>query len=371
MLAGAFAGPVASFRALPWTARGARSLGGMGVRTGLTLAVTALLVLVFGGLFVSADAAFARAVSAVTPELRAPTLFRWLFLLVSGALVSLGAAYLVTRPPDLEGLERPGAGRLRPFEWGLPVAALDLLFAAFVAVQSTVLFGGRAHVLGQNGPDFADYARGGFSQLLLVSLLTLVVLGAAARWARRDGQRDRALIRFLLGTLAVLALVVVASALHRMYVYEDAYGYTRLRLLVFACELWLGVVFALILVAGIGMRAGWLPRAALFTAVVALIGLVVLNPDRFIAERNIERYADKGVIDLEYLAGLSADAAPALDKLRPELRACTLSRISWDLNQDPDDWRGANLGRARARAIIRDTPLDHDLGDEARLITCY
>jgi hypothetical protein len=187
-------------------------------------------------------------------------------------------------------------------------------------------------------------------------VLTLAVLGAAARWARRDGVRDRMLIRALLGTLAALALVVVASALYRMHVYEQGYGFTRLRVVVSVCELWLGVLFVLILAAGVRLRGGWVPRAAVGAAVAALIGLVGLNPDGFIAERNVERYEATGLVDARYLSMLSADAVPALDRLLVgELRACALSRITVKLAERPDDWRTANLGRSRARAVLADS----------------
>jgi hypothetical protein len=361
LAAGATIWPVAGLRSLPWVVRGARRVGGAEVRVGLTLAATLLLVTVFGSLFASADPAFARFFRATTPEVDGALIARWVYLFTVGALALCGAAYLVARPPDLTGLERPATPRLRPFEWILPIAALDLLFAAFVAVQFAVLFGGDAHVLGPGGPNYAEYARGGFWQLLTVTVLTLAVLGAAARWARRDGRSDRVLIRALLGTLAALALVVVASALYRMHVYEQAYGFTRLRVLVSVCELWLGVLFLLVLAAGVRLRGGWLPRAAAGAAVAALLGLVALDPDRFIAERNVDRYAETGRIDVGYLADLSADAAPALDRLAGDLRDCALGEISRRLERG-DDWREANLGRARARAVLRRDPTDQVLG---------
>ena len=238
----------------------------------------------------------------------------------------------------------------------MPVAALDLLFAAFVLVQLTVLFGGARHVLGDDGPDYADYARSGFWQLLTVTVLTLPVLAAAARWAPRTHRTDRLLIRVLLGALAALTLVIVASALYRMHLYEQAYGFTRLRILVSACELWLGLVFAMVLVAGIRLRAGWLAQAVAASAAASLLGLALLNPDQFIADRNIDRYHRINRIDVYYLSRLSADAAPALDRLPAPLRACALSRIAEDLAASPDDWRSANLGRARAREVIADRP---------------
>ena len=74
-----------------------------------------------------------------------------------------------------------------------------------------------------------------------------------------------------------------------MWVYQDAYGFSTERLMVITIELWLGTVFVLIAVAGARMSSSWLPRAVLVAGVVALLGLAALNPERLIADRNIDR----------------------------------------------------------------------------------
>lgn len=196
-----------------------------------------------------------------------------------------------------------------------------------------------------------------------MTALTLLVIAGAARWAPRDGRADRLLIRLLLGALGLLSLVVVASALYRMNVYADAYGATRLRLLVAACELWLGFVFLLVLATGIHLRATWLPRLVVGGAVLALLCLAAVNPDRLIADRNIDRYEDNGRLDIWYLSRLSADAVPEFDRLPAQLRECASGKIATDLAADPDDWRGANLGRARARAALTRNPAPAAAGD--------
>jgi hypothetical protein len=211
-------------------------------------------------------------------------------------------------------------------------------------------------VLRTAGLTYAEYARSGFWQLLTVSVLTVAVLGVAARLAPRGTMRDRVWLRALLGALAVLSLVIVASAMSRMWAYEQAYGFTRLRLLVSACELWLGAVFLLVLVAGIRLRerATWLPGVVLAAAVAALLGLAALDPDRFIAERNIaQATAGDGRLDLDYLQGLSADAVPALDRLSEPWRSCALHDVHRDLTASPDRaWGQWNLARHRAREIL-------------------
>ncbi len=360
MVAAAAMAPVACLRALPWTVRGLAGVRGAGrghdsgVRIAATVAVSVALLTVFGALFASADENFARILRHAVPDVDGPTVFRWVFVgCVSAALLS-GAAFLRAAPPDLSGLEKPGTARVRRLEWAVPLGALVTLFAAFVAVQLTVLFAGDRHVQGTEDLTYADFARGGFWQLLVVTGLTLVVLAAAVRWAPRETRTDRVLIRVVLGALAVLTLVIVASALHRMDLYADTYGLTRLRLLVALCELWLGAVFVLVLIAGIRLRGEWLPRVAVALGVAALLGLAAANPDALVAERNVARFAETGKADLSHLAGLSADAVPALSRLPEPERTCVLVPIAQDLRWQPDDWRGWNAGREQARRILGD-----------------
>ncbi|WP_234361489.1 DUF4153 domain-containing protein [Plantactinospora sp. BB1] len=360
MLLSALVPPTAVIRSMPWLAKGlARtSRSGRGPAIGRTLVsvlVSIGLLVLFGLLFSSADAAFAGLVDRLLPELSGATVFRWVFVFGAVGAALLGAAYVLAAPPDLTGMASgPSRRRLRRAEWVLPIGLLVVLFAGFVAVQVTTLFGGSDHVLRTAGLSYAEYARRGFWQLLAVSLLTLLVIGAAARWAPRESRADRALIRILLGGLTLLSLVVVASALFRMDVYADAYGATRLRLLVAVCEAWLGLLFLLVAVAGVRLAARWLPGVAVGTAVLALLALAVANPDRLIAEHNVDRYQRTGRIDVDYLTGLSADAVPALDRLPGELRDCALWQYEDDL--PPDDWRETNLARIEARRIIAEHP---------------
>ncbi|SCL66061.1 DUF4153 domain-containing protein [Micromonospora yangpuensis] len=363
MLVGAWLPPAAVFRALPWASRsrhrphGGTGPGGVG-RVLVSAGVTAVLLLVFGLLFSSADAVFADLLGNLLPEVSVPGVIGWVFrfLLVGAAL--LGAAYLLAAPPDLTGLHVGAARPVRRLEWAVPLGLLDVLFAAFVLVQLTVLFGGAGHVLTTAGLSYAEYARGGFWQLLAVSALTLLVLAGAGRWAPRATRADRILFRVLLGTLTGLSLVVVASALYRMQVYTDAYGATRLRLFVATVELALGLIFVFVAVAVLRMRAGWLPSLVVGTAVVALLGLAAVDPDRSIADRNVDRYLRTGSIDLDYLSRLSADAVVALDRLPEPQRSCALRSVA---DAVPADglW-AANLGRSRARDRLTDRPVRAD-----------
>jgi hypothetical protein len=146
-----------------------------------------------------------------------------------------------------------------------------------------------------------------------------------------------------------LTLVVVASALYRMHVYQEAYGFTRLRLLVDVFEGWLGLLVLGVMAAGLTLRAAWLPRAALLSGAGLLLVLAAVNPDAWIAQRNLDRYDETGKVDWAYLQGLSADAVPVLGTLPDDVVVCALTGHE----VGDDDWLEWNLGRHRADPLLR------------------
>ena len=166
---------------------------------------------------------------------------------------------------------------------------VDAVFVLFLAAQAAAFFGGHDYIRNATGLTYAEYVHQGFGQLTFATALMLIVVWAASRKAG-DTPSDQWWLRGSLGALCVLTLVVVASALHRMDLYQDAYGFTRLRLLVDVFEGWLGLVVLGVLVAGIRLRGWWLPRMALLSGAALLLGLAVANPDAWIARHNIERY---------------------------------------------------------------------------------
>lgn len=361
-----------------WGWRGLRDRAGDSggrVRTVVrSAAVAAVLLIVFGALFASADAAFADLLGSLTPDVSVGDSPWRLFLFVLGAAGALAAAYSAAAPVRWDGITvRPGRARNRA-EWAIPLIVLNLLFAAFLAIQLVVLLGGYDKVLDKTGLLPAEYARQGFWQLLWATVLTLLVIALALRWAPRGGPRDRTLVRSVLGVLCVLTLVVVASALRRMDLYVDAFGLTRLRISVAAVELWLGVVLVLIIAAGV-FGARMLPRAIAASAAVGVLVFGLLSPDGLIAEQNVHRYTDGrtngATIDIEYLKGLSADAVPALDKLPEPLRSCVLEHFQRDLVLGDTPWYATSWGEARARDILEETSVRfhgtecYSLGQEA------
>jgi len=338
--------PLAGLRGLPWLGRTLAVLSGLGRGAALlrTLVWSFLGLLVFGALLASADALFAEWADALLPDLTLDTFVLRTFVAVAVGGTVLAAAYLALNPPQVDRdtvQPRPVTHR---FEWLAPVLVVNGVFAAFLSAQATVVFGGHDYLRRTTGLTYAEWVHQGFGQLTVATALTLLVIWAAARKAARATPTDRAWLRGSLGLLCLQTLVVVASALHRMHVYQEAYGFTRLRLLVDVFEGWLGLLVLAVLASGVALRAAWLARFVLLSGTVALLGLAAVNPDAWIADRNLDRYAETGRVDWEYLRGLSDDAVPVFTRLPDDLERCAL------LGREAasDDWLEWNLGRARA-----------------------
>lgn len=343
--------PLASFAAVPWAfsgVRGSRPTEMSSVRRyGASVAVTAALLVVFVPLLGGADATFAELLSGLVPSIDAATAWQWIVLFAVIGTGALGGLYLLAGPLAAAGSETRPVRLWSRSEWVLPVGALTVLFGVFLGAQFVALFGGDDYVQRTAGLTYAEYARSGFWQLSAVSILTLAVILAVLHWASQETAADRRWLRILLSAVSVLALVIVGSALARMWTYQQAYGFTVLRLLVEVCELWVGLVYVLVLVAIARLRWNWVPRAAVGTALGTLIALAVLDPEHLVADRNIARWEHGKRLDTDYLSTLSPDILPALTRLPAGLRADIEDPIRADL--EDDHWWSWNLSRSSAR----------------------
>jgi signal transduction histidine kinase len=358
-LLGGLAGwPLAALRGLPLLGRTVASASRVSTVWPVvrTAGISLVVLVVFGGLFASADAVFGSWAAAIVPDLGWDNVILRFFVgfVVAGSL--LAACYLAINPPRVDRLALPtGSPVARTWEWLVPVSLLTMLFVGFVAAQGAALWGGHDYVERTTGMTYSESVHQGFGQLTVVTLLTLAAVALAARKAPRAQPRDRLVLRAVLGGLCLLALVVVASALYRMHVYQQAYGFTVLRVLVDAFELWMGLLLVLVLVSGIRLRGSWLPRGALLSGAAFVLILGLANPEGWVAQRNIDRYHATGKLDTVYLSSLGADATPTIvSGLPAELAACSVVQ-GRQLSGDLLSW---NFGRAKALDALSTLRLD-------------
>jgi hypothetical protein len=204
--------------------------------------------------------------------------------------------------------------------------SVDLLFGGFMLVQGAYFFGGM-DTLDRTGMTYAEYARRGFFELLAVTGLALGLLWSLAlvtRWLQRWQGRA---FNGASVVLIVLMLGLLASAFQRMLLYEQAYGFTRLRLYTHSFMIWLAVVLLVFLVALLRNRLQLFASGTVATGLIYLAALNIANPDALIVRENIARYQVSGKLDTYYLSRLSADAIPPLIDALGGLDSETRSRI--------------------------------------------
>ena len=324
---------------------------------GRGLALAAPLVALFGGLFMAADPVFRNLITAAVPPLEHPLGQMAVILAVAWLAAGLLRDLLASR--EEARLLSPTAVRdslpplsLAPTEVAITLGALNALFFAFVLVQLRYLFGGRDLVEAHAHLTYAQYARHGFFELLAVSALVLLVLLAADALLRKKGERSQTVVRLLSAGLVALVFVVMASALQRMRLYEQAYGLTELRLYAVGVILWLGVVFIWFSLTMLGGRRNLFATGAVIAGFAATAALNVANPDALIARTNVDRPR----IDIAYVGGLSDDAVPALLEALPSLRPDVRRTIAAELlrrSEKSGDWRSFNVARSRASSLLR------------------
>jgi hypothetical protein len=297
--------------------------------------LAAPVVLVVGLLLGSADPVFASFFGL--PDDTGDVILH-LVLLTIGAWGAATLLRLVSVEPFGLPSNADGSTGLRPIgdvEAATVLGGLVLVFAAFSVSQLVAVIGGADYVLRTAGLSYGEYARHGFFQLLTVATLTLAVLLALRATVKDPSSRTF----LVLSELAVaLTLLLVAGAVRRLWLYEQAYGLTPLRLWSLLFALWIGVVFVLLAVSLPGRVAShrsWFVPAAIAAGLVGLLVVDVANPDAWIVRRNVDRFAATGKLDVDVLLDLPDDAVPALFDALPRLTEDERTRVLLSACSDP------------------------------------
>ncbi len=340
------------------------------VLTGVLLALP--LLLIFGALFSSADAGFEHLMRSITRWLTEALITRLVLVVLWMWLAAGFLRSVFLTQPQAEG--KPALGissaiardriTLGHIEINVVLGLVTALFAVFVATQTRYLFGGALFI---NDParvlSVAEYARRGFFELSAVAALALPLLILAHSLLRAPARAFTVLALALVSLL----LIIMASALLRMWLYMQIYGLTQLRIYTTAFMLWLAATFVWLVATTLRDRANRFAFGAMVAGFATLLALNLLNPLDVIVRTNVSRLntpaMTNGVeretqLDAIHLAMLAedGDAVPALldalPALQPNARCIVAAALLWHWQApagkklpDKFDWRSLNAGR--------------------------
>lgn len=328
------------------------------VARGVLLAVPVLGV--FGTLLVSADAVFESLVVGVfdVNMVQVPGHVLITIVLTWGVGGFLyGVLTRMDASAESQGAETKRWVSLGIVEVSLVLGLVSLLFAAFLLVQIPYFFGGHSTVLDTAGLTMAQYARRGFFELVTVASLALPLLLILRRVLVVKAVRDLRLFHAMAGAHVALLFMMLGSAAQRMWLYQQIYGLTELRLYVSAFIVWLALVLGWLLVTVLRDHAERFVPGMVAAGFLIVAGLHLVNPDALIVRTNLARATADQPFDTYYASCLSADAVPTLlnglDTLPLDQQKELAAQLLWQWGPNqPHDWRTWSRSRAVARQAV-------------------
>jgi len=240
---------------------------------------------------------------------------------------------------------------------------INVIYAIFSIIQFTYLFGGSSFVL-PSSYTYAEYARRGFFELIIVSIINFGILLIGITFVKKDIKRIFVVIRTFLTLLVISTFILLVSAFYRMLVYEQAYGFTYLRIFVQTFMIMLFFLFI------INIIYIWYPKLPIIKSyfIISLAIYIIMNfanVDVIIAKNNINRYFETGQIDMVYLKSLSYDAIPEMQGLLISFKSSSDSEVKQitgeileyfngkklDL-ENQKSWQSFNISKCKAEKII-------------------
>ncbi|WP_078544991.1 DUF4153 domain-containing protein [Litchfieldia alkalitelluris] len=225
---------------------------------------------------------------------------------------------------------------------------LNLIYLLFTVVQFQYFFNGSLEV----GFSYSEYARRGFFELMIVTLINYAILMGTITFVKRH---ELTIVKLMLTLLIFFSGVMLTSAFFRLMMYEQAYGFTASRLLAHSFMIYLVVVFGFTLIK-VWANKLTLSHFYLIFTLIFYLGLNLISLDQLIVTKNIERFEETGKIDIKYLSTLSYSVVPDLVELHknhPEIPGLDMILNEKRINLlQVNSWQSYNLSKQAALKAI-------------------
>jgi len=333
---------------------------------GILIAIPILAI--FSALLSSADMVFAQRMDSFIQLFRLEKLPEYIFRIL---YISIGAYLLVgiflhaalsSQNEKLIGEEKPLIPQFLGFiESSIILGSVAVLFTLFVVIQFQYFFGGQANIH-IDGYTYAEYARKGFGELVMVAVFSLILFLGLSGITRREDSVQRNVYSGLGIAVVTLVGIMLVSAFQRLVLYENAYGFSQLRTYTHVFMLWLGLLLVAVVVLEFMRKERKFALAVLLASVGFAGSLVLLNVDGFIVRQNVERAVQGQELDAAYLASLTTDSIPALvgkfndlnlsKELHEQLGASLACMSVINPVREDQDWRAFNYSLFNGQKML-------------------
>ena len=263
---------------------------------------TVIIALVVIGLLSSADNEFAKVFSVIfkninifsVPELtiRIITIVIAFFYFAGFFMNMLDKENGLREFEENENVEKKESYTIR-----MMMTVLNAIYLLFCFTQIKVLFT-------EQNIKYSEFARKGFFQLMIVSLINIFMILKANNKNLKETDKQVKYKKIMCIVMVIFTLVIIISAFARMTLYQQNYGYTRLRILV---DYTLITEIILLIPTVMYILNNKINLMKTYFVIIVTMYCIVnfINIDNIIVENNINRYKETGYIDLDYLIDMN------------------------------------------------------------------
>lgn len=208
--------------------------------------------------------------------------------------------------------------------------------------------------------EYASYARQGFFQLMAVSIINLVIILITSK--RNEINKKINYTKIMNLFLATFTLIILVSSFYRMYLYEQEFGYTFLRLMVYFSLITEAILIIPTVMYILDFKIN-LTKTYFVVIIIMYIIVNYINIDNIIAKRNIDRYFEDSTgtykLDMNYLETLSVDATGQIKRLEGINDENIIFQVNNYLTNTKSKvenvtWQNFNINRIIARSKIKE-----------------
>lgn len=259
---------------------------------------TGIIALIVIGLLCSADNEFAKIFSTIFKDINIFNVSE-----LTGRIIIIIIAFfyfagffmnMLDKENGLKEFEKDEkAEKKESYTIRMMITVLNLVYLVFCFTQIKVLFT-------EQNIKYSEFARKGFFQLMIVSLINIVMILKANNKNLKETEKQEKYKKTMCIVMVIFTLIIIISAFARMTLYQQNYGYTRLRVLV---DLTLITEIILLIPTIIYILKNKIDLIKTYFVIIITMYCLVnfINIDKIIMKNNFNRYKETGYIDLNYI----------------------------------------------------------------------
>lgn len=264
------------------------------------VAISLLLLIVIVPLMFSADSMFQDFIVDIVNLSSISEIFWKVILTFVITVLFFGFIYLITVKKDTPNLNLNLGAKSSNNDVTIitVLSIIGIVYTLFAVVQFRYLFVGLTGSLPE-GFSYTEYARNGYFEQVFLSIINFAIILVTVVLTNKSTGGMKKVINIMLSYFNVVNLYLMTSSCYKMYLYQDKYGFTTLRLLVYIL-----LVYELIMLVTLEIKI--LKRdmkyfkCALYISVAFWAVVSFINVEAFSVEQNIKRFEETGEIDIPY-----------------------------------------------------------------------